>query len=309
MTRLPRVSVIIPTYNRADLLGDAIESVLRQTFADHEVVVCDDGSTDHTSARVRAFGAPVRYLQLAHTGRPGAPRNLGIRAARGELIAFLDDDDLWEADKLARQVALVDRDGASLVYTDRRLVFDDGSTSGTVVSPPPASPERLLDLLLDGHFPFIGTVLTRRSLLEQVDGFDETLVTGEDLDLWLRVAPKARAGRVPEPLVLVRRRPGTLSDRSGCAAFRNAIGLLERSLAAGQLSPAQQRRCRATLGRLNARLAAFLVAGGDAGSAVRASLEAVRYAPASPAAWLSLARSGPLGRLTPRESGAERCKS
>ena len=292
MTGTPRVTVVIPTYNRAALLLETVDSVLRQSFADLEVIVCDDGSTDDTAARVRSLGARVRYLGLGHTGRPGAPRNRGIAAARGELIAFVDDDDLWEPDKLARQVALIDGGGVNLVYTDRRLLFDDGSRSEPVASPAPVGPDRLTDVLLQGQFPSVCTVRMDRALLERVNGFDETLVTGEDFDLWLRVAPLARAARVAEPLVLVRRRPGTLSDRSGPLAFENAIRLLERSLAAGDLHPDQQRQCRATLARLNARLAALLARRGDAAPAVRASLRALRDAPAGRAGWTALVRSG-----------------
>ena len=305
MSYTPRVTVVIPTYNRAALLVETIDSVLRQSFADLEIVVCDDGSTDDTAARVRSFDPRVRYLRLAHTGRPGAPRNRGIAAARGELIAFLDDDDLWETEKLARQVELLDRTGANLVYTDRRLLFEDGARSEPVDSAAPADPDGLTDLLLQGQFPSVCTVLMHRSLLEQVGGFDETLVTGEDFDLWLRIGRIARTARVPEPLVLVRRRPGTLSDRSGPLAFENAIGALERSLATDNLLTSSQRRdCRATLARLNARLAAFFARRGEAAPARRASLQAVRYAPASPAAWMALARSVPLSIVMRRRAGA-----
>ena len=291
MTDGPRVTVVIPTCNRAFLLPGAIESVLRQSYQDLEVVVCDDGSTDDTAARVASFGERVRYLQLAHTGRPGSPRNQGIEAARGELVAFLDDDDLWDPEKLARQVDLLDLQGLDVVYTDRRLVFNDGSTSETIVTPAPASPDGLLDLVVEGNFPHVCTLLTKRTLLQQVGGFDETLATGEDLDLWLKLGPLALAAKVPDPLVLIRRRPGSLSDRSGSLAFRNAIRVLERALATGEMRPAQRRICRATLGRLQARLAAVLAGRGDFAGARRAALQAIRRAPASRAPWVALAKA------------------
>ena len=278
MTSAPRVSVVIPTYNRAALLIEAVESVLRQSYDDLEVVVCDDGSTDDTAERVRAFGPRVHYIGLAHTGRPGSPRNRGIEAARGELIAFLDDDDLWEPDKLARQIELMDRDGLSLVYTDRRLMFSDGSRSDPVATPAPASPDRLLEMVLQGQFPFLCTALVRRSLLRQVNGFDETLETGEDLDLWLRLGRVVRAGRVPEPLVIVRRRPGTLSDRSGPLAFRNAIRVLQRGLVAQDLQPSERRLCHATLTRLYARLAAKRARQLDVVGSLRAAFGAIGHA-------------------------------
>ena len=283
---MPRVSVIIPTYNRAALVLEAIGSVLRQSCRDFEVIVCDDGSTDETEARVRAVGPPVRYLRSRHTGRPGSPRNRGVEAARGELVAFLDDDDLWEADKLARQVDLFDRKPElSVVYTDRRLLFSDRSTSPPVASPQATLPGEIFELALRGQFPFLGTAMVRMELLRKVGGFDETLTTAEDLDLWLRLGRIAQAARVPEPLVLVRRRLGTLSDRSGTLPFDNAIFVLKRSLATGELELPQSLRCRRTLAHMHARLAAVLRREGEIARPTRAALEAVRYALGSSAAW------------------------
>ena len=298
MTGEPRVTVVIATYNRAALVTEAIDSVLRQSYRDLEVVVCDDGSTDDTAARVRALEDRVRYVSLAHTGRPGSPRNRGIENARGELIAFLDDDDVWQPEKLARQVELMDRDKLDLVYTDRRILFGSDPPAEHVVTPSPVAPDRLLDLVLQGHFPSVCTLLVHRSALRKAGCFDETLVTGEDLDLWLRLSPAARAGRVPEPLVEVRRRPGSVSDRSGPSAFGNAIGVLERWLEAGDLSGAQRRICRATLAQLSSGLSTILTGRGERPGAVRAALRAVRYAPASRRSWAALAatvmtRAGP----------------
>jgi glycosyltransferase involved in cell wall biosynthesis len=291
MAEGPRVTVVIPTWNRAALVGEAIDSVLRQTYRDFEIVVCDDGSTDDTPARVAAFGPPVRYLRHAHTGRCAPPRNRGIEAAKGELVAFLDDDDLWEPQKLARQIELIDGEGLDLVYTNRRFQFSDGSPSVLAVTPAPVSPDRLLDVVLDGQFPTVCTVLVRRTLLHQVEGFDETLDTGEDLDLWLRLGPIARAGRMPEPLVIVRRRAGSLSDRRGLATYGDAIGILERFLATGELAPSQRRLGRATLARLGSRLATELAAQDDRTGAVRAALGALRYAPTGSTAWAALAKA------------------
>jgi glycosyltransferase involved in cell wall biosynthesis len=291
MTRGPRVTVVIPTFNRAALLVEAVDSVLRQSYRDLEIVICDDGSTDDTAARVRVFGTHARYMALPHTGRPGVPRNCGIEAAHGELVAFLDDDDLWEPEKLARQIELMETEGISLAYTDRRIQFSEGSASELAVTPSPASPDRLLDLVLEGHFPSVCTMLVRRALLKQINGFDETLATAEDLDLWLRLAPIAHAGRVPQPLVVVRRTAGSLSDRNGPLTYQNAIGVLERSLVTDDLLPNQRRLGRATLARMASRLALVLADRGEARAATRAALRALRHAPASRAAWSALAKA------------------
>jgi glycosyltransferase involved in cell wall biosynthesis len=113
------VSVIIPTYNRAELISQAIDSVLAQTVPAHEIIVADDGSTDDTAAVVAAYGDRVRYLALPHRGQPAATRNAGIRAATGVLLAFLDSDDLFLPDKLARQIAaLAQTPAAGVVYSN-----------------------------------------------------------------------------------------------------------------------------------------------------------------------------------------------
>jgi glycosyltransferase involved in cell wall biosynthesis len=309
----PRVSVVIGTHNRSRLVEQAIRSVLAQTFADLEVVVCDDGSNDDTGARVRGFGAPVRYLRLEHSGRLGVPRNRGVEAARGDLLAFLDDDDLWEPEKLARQVARLDGDPSlDAVYTDRRLLFDDGTISAPAPSPEPDAEGRLLDRALCGDFPHPCTLLIRRVALDRAGGFDETLETGEDVALWLRVGRVARVARIAEPLALIRRRTGSLSDHRPAVTFGNALALLERELSAGDLGPRRRLRCRRTIAFLNAQLARALLERGERAEAIRAALRGVAWFPASRNAWRALvagllgrtASSGPQPAAAPRDSSS-----
>lgn len=122
----PRVSVLIPTYNRADLLCAAVDSVLAQTYQDFEIIVIDDGSTDDTRARLERYGDRVRYEYGPHEG-PAAARNRGFRAARGEYLCLLDSDDLYYPHKLALQVAHLDaRPDTVMVYTDFSAFDDQG---------------------------------------------------------------------------------------------------------------------------------------------------------------------------------------
>jgi glycosyltransferase involved in cell wall biosynthesis len=290
VTEAPRVSVVIATCNRAALVIQAIESVLGQSYHDFEIVVCDDGSTDDTAAQVARFGPPVGYLALPHTGCPGAARNRGIDAARGEWVAFLDDDDLWEADKLARQIELLDRSpGLDLVYTDRRVRSLDASLSPTIETP--AGPGDLLELILNRQMPCICTVLVRRETLRRAGGFDEELDTGEDLDLMLRLAPRARVAGVPQPLVIVRRQPGSVSEQAGIRTFENAIDVLERWRASRAGPAHQRRRARRMLAQLHARLAAAQAEQGDWRGASRAAVRAIVYAPGQVSAWTALPRA------------------
>ena len=288
----PLVTVVIPTYNRAALVMEAIGSVLRQSYRNFEILVCDDGSTDDTAVRVAQFGPPVRYLALQRSGRPGAPRNRGFEAARGELIAFLDDDDLWEPEKLARQIELMERSpDLNLVYTDRRVQSSNDALLITVHTPTPKRPDQLLNIILNRQMPCVGTLLVRRELLRRVEGFDETLVTGEDLDLFLRIAPIARVAGVPEPLVMVRRQAGSVSGSTGARSFENAIKVLERWRDSGTLPRHVRRRCRGMLAHLHARLAPVLGAQGDMVGALRAVARAIGYAPGRRSSWAAWPRA------------------
>ncbi len=122
----PRVSILIPTYNRADLIGAAVDSVLAQTFQDFEIIVVDDGSTDGTADVLARYGERVQYLRIEHAG-PAPARNAGFRAARGEYVCILDSDDLYYPHKLALQVAHLDaHPDTVMVYTDFSAFDCDG---------------------------------------------------------------------------------------------------------------------------------------------------------------------------------------
>ena len=288
---MTRVSVIISTYNRAKLLGEAIDSVLSQSFQDVEIIVVDDGSTDDTRQQLEAFGERVQYLRLDHSGRPGYVRNRGIARARGEMLAFLDDDDFWYPTKLARQVELLDfKRELGLVYCDAVLLERDGSLSAPVLATRHKRGERLFDELLAGCIIASDSVLLRRSLLDHVGLFDEALATSEDYDLWLRVARVCRSGCVDEPLLVVRRHGGSRSRQSEIANYRNAILVLRRALEREQLPARQRRRGRMTLARWSAHLGHILVEAGDREGAMRYLWAAVGLNPWRRRAWSDLAR-------------------
>jgi len=181
----PLVSVIIPTYNRAHFLPDAIESVLAQTYKNWELIVVDDGSTDNTREVVARFGGQVCYLYQENKGC-GAARNTGIEYARGEYIALLDSDDVWYPDKLALQVDLFKRfPGTGMVGCGCHWLNSQGARTG--VSLPP----ELLDYReLKVRYAISGTpstVLINRKALESVGTFDPSLLRCQDWDLWLRI--------------------------------------------------------------------------------------------------------------------------
>lgn len=195
------VSVVIPTYNRARFLPAAIASIRAQTSPCAEVVVVDDGSTDDTKDVLTTVGNGIVYLRQANAG-PAAARNLGIRAASGDLVAFLDTDDRWQPDKIASQIAVFRRHpSVALVSTDMAIEDEHGALlvasnfakrglAGFFKSldgaPIPDAPRRLLQL----NFINTSTVVVRREVLLALNGFDTRLRYGEDLELWMRIAAR-----------------------------------------------------------------------------------------------------------------------
>ncbi len=240
---MPKVSVVIPTYNCAHYLEQAIESVMNQTYRDLEIIVLDDGSTDDTSQVVRKYEGSINYIRQENRGLPAA-RNSAIKASSGEFIALLDADDWWEPAKLAEQVPILDKDPElCLVYSDLEVVYDDGSiTPSFLASRPIAASGYVFDQLLQSSFILPSTVLLRRSCLEQVGMFDESMSSHEDIDLWLRLCQRWNVALVRKPLT--HRRQGT-ANMSSNESLRTEYGikLLVKALSLPEISKSQ----RATL--------------------------------------------------------------
>lgn len=217
------VSVIIPAYNRAGMIGQAIECLLRQTLPPHEVIVVDDGSTDDTVRVARGFGSRVTVLEQANAG-PGAARNRGLAAATGDFIQFFDSDDLCTSDKLAVQVRALADSGADLAYGAWVHAFISGRNlriNPLGVQQGPAG-QAALPALLGGWLTFMPAGLVRRSMIDKVGGYPSTRRTGEDIELLFRlVLAGARLVHTPGPLLLVRQHgEGQISSASHLAAMR-----------------------------------------------------------------------------------------
>lgn len=204
-----KISVIIPTRNRAAWVSESIRSVLAQTRRADEILVVDDGSTDDTISRLSVFGDSIRIFRQSNRGAAAA-RNQGLALAQHPWVAFLDSDDLWEASKLSRQCEVLNRQPEiGLVYCDSRAVDANGHplqrrarplSDGDVVVP--------LFRHVMVHTP---AVLARTGLLRSLGGFDESLRVCEDYDLWLRASLETPFGLVPEPLFVRRVHDGSLA--------------------------------------------------------------------------------------------------
>jgi glycosyltransferase involved in cell wall biosynthesis len=203
------VSVIIPTYNRADQVCRAVENVLGQSYKNREVVVVDDGSTDDTQSRLEQYGSQIRVVTQANGG-PGAARNRGIENSAGEIIAFLDSDDTWLPTKLERQVSLLRRAGRSVpcCVCNALLKFTDSRerSSFSVAWLNPQHEEGIWtnvpDVLSTRFLLFNQTVAVRRTVLEKIGGFEPSYALLEDYDLALRLSLEGPWGFLSEPLTI-----------------------------------------------------------------------------------------------------------
>jgi glycosyltransferase involved in cell wall biosynthesis len=241
---VPRVSVIIPTYNRAALVREAVASVLAQTCQDFEVVVVDDGSTYGTAAALAGY-RDIRVHRHRRRRGVAAARNTGVAAARGEWLAFLDSDDLWLPDKLARQMAHLDNHpGLRLSQTDETWV-----RRGVRVNKPASHRKvggRIFVPSLARCMVSPSAVILHRRLLEVHGGFDENLPAAEDYDLWLRLTWRYEVGLVAAPLVIKRGgHPDQLSRQWGLDRWR--IQALAKLLKDPDLPEAYARAARRTL--------------------------------------------------------------
>ncbi|MGA9534979.1 MAG: glycosyltransferase [Desulfobacterales bacterium] len=231
------VSVIIPTYNRGWIVRDAIDSVLGQAYADFELIVVDDGSSDRTPPILDAYGDRLRVIRQANQGVSTA-RNRGIGESSGTLIALLDSDDIWLPKKLAVQVDFFKRNPAALICQTEEIWIRNGlrvnpgkrhrKPSGMIF-------ERSLELCLVSP----SAVMVRRELFEKVGLFDESLPACEDYDLWLRVGCRFPVHLIDKPLTIKRGgHEDQLSRQSSLDKYR--IRSLVKLIEAGGLTLTQR---------------------------------------------------------------------
>jgi glycosyltransferase involved in cell wall biosynthesis len=216
---MPRVSVLIPTYNCARFLGRAIDSALAQTYKDYEIIVVDDGSTDDTRDVVAQYGSKVLYFFQHNQGLSPA-RNLTLSKASGEFIAYLDADDMWYPQKLERQVAFLDtHPECGLVHSEVSVIDEADKVihcrfNHETQRPVPQA-YCIMDLLRRCHIQIL-TVVERRDCLDRVGNFDGRLFVAQDYLHWITVAMHGMAiGYLDEPLGMYRwRNDSLLSNQS-----------------------------------------------------------------------------------------------
>jgi glycosyltransferase involved in cell wall biosynthesis len=218
MTKPEFVSVVIPTHNRPDMLREAVASVRAQTFTDYEIIVVCNGSTPEDLAKYVAI-PDIRLLVTNRKGI-GLALNIGIEAARGEWVAFLDDDDLWEPNKLKIQLQVADSAHAEVVFCDT-VNFGNGHKTIAPIRPPPSLSTREA-FLLANYGGGCSATMVRRSALLAVGGFDESHVS-PDWDLWMRLSWHFKITWADAFLVRYRYHEGNASKKLWAAKWRLKI--------------------------------------------------------------------------------------
>jgi glycosyltransferase involved in cell wall biosynthesis len=183
---MPKISVIIPTYNRAQYITHALDSVLCQTFPDYEIIVVDDGSTDNTQDILKKYEGKIKTIRQDNQGI-SKTRNRGIQMAKGEYIAFLDSDDYWAPEKLKEQIQVLDSyPKVGIVYARMPIINKQGEKIG--MKPAGVSGKNFKELLeVWGDIP-TSTVMTRRDCFDKAGLFESSLEPMEDIDMWIRIA-------------------------------------------------------------------------------------------------------------------------
>lgn len=202
-----KISVVITCYNYGKYIAGCIDSVLSQTYENFEIIVVNDGSTDDTGEVIKGFlsNAKISYIEQPNAGQANAKNN-GIRHAKGELIAFLDADDIWRRTKLEKQIKLFSDPDIGVVYSRHKYIDSDGKVLDAELTGKhlqPRSGNVTGYLFYDNFVPFSSSIV-RRKCLEMFGGFDESLSMSIDWDLWLKISTQFKFSFVDEPLMLYR---------------------------------------------------------------------------------------------------------
>jgi glycosyltransferase involved in cell wall biosynthesis len=244
MTDQPLVSVVIATYNMAQYLPKAIDSVLAQTWKNLELIVVDDGSTDNTAEVMEPFKSDprVRYLPTENQGQPRA-KNHGLNEAKGDFIAFCDADDLWSPKKLAIQMPFFQDSQVGVVYSEVSYIDQNGAPLEKNIPYDRYSGQVTEQLVVKNFVPF-GTAVIRRACVEKNGAFDEDLPMGIDWDLWLRYSIDWHFRYASDITYIYRIWPGQMS-KNYRGRYENAFLILNKFIEAHPCAVPAELKARA----------------------------------------------------------------
>jgi len=251
------VSVIIPAYNAAKYIGEALRSVSNQTFTSHEVIIINDGSpdTEELETQLKDYPANLTYLKQENRGAAAA-RNTGLRAASGEFVGFLDADDMWLPNFLETQIQFLKKSQADIVYADA-LSFGESPLAGrTFMEVQPSRGEVTPENLLAGEVTVItSTVLVRRAAVVEVGLFDETIRRGHDFDLWFRLAKRGFRFTYHDQVLAHRRIMDTSLSGNEISQLERTVSVFDAIKRRGDLTASENEAVSINTNRALARLA------------------------------------------------------
>lgn len=219
MTKPSTVSIVIPCYNGERFLAEAIDAALAQTYAQCEVIVVDDGSTDGSATIMQKYAGRIRLVQQTNAGLPAA-RNAGIRASTGDYLAFLDADDYWSPDFIEKMVQGLEFSGAAIAYCGWQNIGLPGGRGEPFVPPDYEQPNKLETMITGVRWP-VHAALTRRDVAMTTGGFDPKWSTCEDFAFWIRAATLHRLVRVAEVLAFYRHHDGVQMTKNLAVIAQN----------------------------------------------------------------------------------------
>lgn len=250
------VSIIIPAYNAAEFIGETLASVAAQTFTSHEVIVINDGSpdTEELERELQRYQGQLQYIKQENRGAAAA-RNTGLRAAKGEFVAFLDADDTWLPTFLEKQIELLKRTNADLVYADA-LLTGEAPAGQTFMETHPSrgevTPENLLALKVT---VLTSTVLARKAPILDADLFDENLRRGQDFDLWLRLAKRGARFAYQREVLAHHRIVSSGLSGDMMSQLKRTLSVLEAVKSKEQLTASENAALQANMNRSLSMLA------------------------------------------------------
>ena len=245
MNDSPKVSVIVPTYNRANRLEGTLRSIVSQTYQDFELIVVDDGSTDNTSKVIESFPS-AQYLPMKKNSGVSKARNIGLACAKGEFICFLDSDDLWKEKKLEIQIHWMESN------TDNQVCYTDEIWVRNGVRVNQMNKHRKYTGDIFRHCLALcivspSSVMIRAKLFSEIGNFDESLPACEDYDLWLRIAVKYAFHFIEEPLIIKQGGHGDQLSRKYWGMDRFRVAALKKLLDQNSLDQEKLKLTRSSL--------------------------------------------------------------
>lgn len=280
------VSIIIPSFNAEEHIGDAIQSVIDQTYKHIEIIVVDDGSHDRTREIAASFGGSVRVLHQENQGAAAA-RNCGASHATGSWLAFLDADDIWLEQKLERQLLGIGANKWS--YTDARFLggVNDGQRDSQFTRKPEGN---VLRDLVQGNFIGTSTVLMKKQVFEESGGFDSSLQSIEDWELWARIAARHSIAYLDEPCSLYRVH-ATSTSRNTRRTLPNHLEVIDTIFSRVAYIP-NLARLKPYAKATSCSICSYIAEEeGDARFALSCAVRACKYDPFNRIRWIRLAKS------------------